>query len=103
LADAVESGETRDVRCGTEDLTAEELVAEDNLPDVEADKVPDFAEGALGFGGASDVLRVGVGMEGVVVDGLGGMVAFEDGAEVDTGDFFKGGFDEGVGLRVEET
>lgn len=94
LAD-VESGETRDARCGTAGLAgAEETVDEGVLPDVEADSVDDRTGGAVGFAGTSDVLRVG-GAEGVVVDGLGGMVAFEDGAEMD---FFTA---RGAGLGAE--
>lgn len=103
LADAVESGETRDARCGAAFLAAaEEVGAEDNLPDVEADNVDDRAGGAVGLAGANDVLRVGAGVEGVVVDGLGGMVALEDGAEVDTGDLFAGRLDEDGGFKAEE-
>ena len=95
LADPVESGEMTDARCGTAGLT----VDEGGLPDVEADSVDDRT-GGPGFGGANDVLRVGGGAEGVVVDGLGGMVDFEEGAEMD---FFNAvGFDGGAGLRVEE-
>jgi hypothetical protein len=98
LADAVESGETTDPRCGTAVLAgAEETADEGGLPDVEAESVDDRTGG---FGGASDILRVGGGAEGVVVDGLGGMVAFEDGAEMD---FFRAmGLDGGAGLGVEE-
>ena len=96
MADPVDSGETTDARCGTAGLT----VDEGGLPDVEADSVDDRAGGPVGFAGANDVLRVGGGAEGVVVDGLGGMVAFEDGAEMD---FFNAmGFDGCAGLRVEE-
>jgi hypothetical protein len=96
LADAVESGETTDARCGIVGLAG----AEGGLPDVEADSVDDRTRGPVGFGGTSDVLRVGGGAEGVVVDGLGGMVAFEDGAEMD---FFTAmGLDGGAGLGVEE-
>ena len=100
LTDEVESGEATDARGGTAALAgAEEAVEEDNLPDVEADSVDDRAGGPVGFPGASDILRVGAGAEGVAVDGLGGMVAFEDGAEMD---FFNAmGLDEGVGFKVE--
>lgn len=101
LADAVESGETTDARCGTAGLAgAEETVDEGGLPDVEADSVDDRTGGPVGFGGTNDVLRVGGGAEGAVVDGLGGMVAFDDGAEMD---FFTAmGLDGGAGLGVEE-
>jgi hypothetical protein len=100
LADAVESGETTDARCGTVGLAgAEETVDEGGLPDVEADSVDDRTGGPVGFGGISDVLRVGAGAEGVVVDGLGGIVAFEDGAEMD---FFTTMGLDGAGLGVEE-
>ena len=101
LADAVDSGETTDARCGTAALTgAEETVDEGGFPDVEADSVDDRTGGPVGFGGASDILRVGPGAEGVAVDGLGGMVTFEDGAEMD---FFNAmGLDGGAGLGVEE-
>jgi len=101
LADAVESGETTDARCGTAGLAAaEEDVDGGGLPDVEADSVDDRTGGPVGFAGASDILRVGGGTEGAVVDGLGGMVAFEDGAEID---FFSAvGLDGGAGLGVEE-
>ena len=101
LADAVESGETTDARCGTAGLAgAEETVDEGGLPDVDADSVDDRTGGPVGFAGASDILRVGGGTEGLVVDGLGGMVAFEDGAEID---FFTAmGLDGGAGLGVEE-
>ena len=100
LTDEVESGEATDARGGTADLAgAEEAAEEDNLPDVEADSVDDRAGGPVGFPGASDVLRVEAGAEGVAVDGFGGMVAFEDGAEMD---FFNAmGLDEGVGFKVE--
>ena len=95
LADAVESGETADARCGTAGLAG--AVDEGGLTDVEADSVDDRTGGPVGFAGASDVLRVGGGMEGV---GLGGMVVFEDGAEMD---FFTAvGLDGGAGLGVEE-
>lgn len=101
LADAVESGETRDVRCGAAGLAAaEDVGADGSLPDVEADNVDDRAGGPVGFPGAKDVLRVGAGIEGPEVDGLGGMAALEDGAETDTGDFFAGMFDEGVDFAV---
>lgn len=101
LADPVESGETADARCGTVGLAeAEETVDEGGLPDVEADSVDDRTGGPVGFAGINDVLRVGGGTEGLVVDGLGGMVAFEDGAEMD---FFTAmGLDGGAGLGVEE-
>jgi hypothetical protein len=101
LAEAVDSGETTDARCGTPALAgAEEAVDEDSLPDVEADSVDDRAGGPVGFAGASDILRVGPGAEGVAVDGLGGMVAFEDGAEMD---FFSAmGLDGGASFEVEE-
>jgi hypothetical protein len=96
LADAVESGETTDGRGGTAGLAG----AEGGLPDVEADSVDDRTGGPGGFAGANDVLRVGAGAEGLVVDGLGGMVAFEDGADMD---FFTAmGLDGGAGLGVEE-
>lgn len=100
LTDEVESGEATDARGGTAALAgAEDAVVEDNLPDVEADSVDDRAGGPVGFPGASDILRVGAGAEGVTVDGLGGMVAFEDGAEMD---FFSAmGLDEGAGFKVE--
>jgi hypothetical protein len=76
---------------------AEEAVDEDNLPDVEADSVDDRAGGPVGFAGASDILRVGAGL---AVGGLGGMVAFEDGAEMD---FFTAmGLDGGASFEVEE-
>lgn len=102
LADAVESGETRDARCGAAGLAAaEEADAEGNLPDVEADNVDDRASGPVGFPGAKDVLRVGAGTEGLTVDALGGMVVLEDGAEADTGDFFAGRLDGGVDFAVE--
>lgn len=102
LADAVETGETRDARCGAAGLAAaEEVGPEGNLPDVEADNVDDRACGPVGFPGAKDVLREGAGIEGPAVDGLGGMAALEDGAEADTGDFFAGGLDEGVDFAVE--
>jgi hypothetical protein len=101
LTDAAESGEARNARCGAPGLAAaEEVVAEDNLPDVEADNVEDRAGGPADFAGANDVLRDGAGAEGVAVDGLGGMAGLEDGAEADTGDFFAGGWDEGADLRV---
>lgn len=101
LADAVDSGEITDARCGTAGLTgAEETVDEGGLPDVEAASVDDRTGGPVGLAGASDILRVGGGTEGAVVDGLGGMVVFEDGAEMD---FFTAmGLDGGAGLRVEE-
>ena len=101
LADAVESGETTDARCGTAGLAgAEETVDEGGFPDVEADSVDDRTGGPVGFAGASDILRVGGGAEGVVVDDLGGMAAFEDGAEID---FFTAmGLDGGGCLRVAE-
>lgn len=85
LADAVESGEITDARCGTAGLAgAGETADEGGLPDIDADSVDDRTGGPPGgFGGASDILRVGGGTEGLVVDGLGGMVAFEDGAEMD--------------------
>jgi hypothetical protein len=73
-----------------------------NLLEVEVDNVADRAGGAAGFAGANDILRAGAGAEGVVLDDLGGMAGLEDGAEVDTGDFFAGGRDEDGGLRVEE-
>jgi hypothetical protein len=95
LADAVESGEITDARCGTAGLAG----VEGGLPDIEADSVDDRTGGPAGLAGASDVLRVGGGAEGVVVDGLGGMVAFEDGAEMDF--FTTMGLDEGAGLGVE--
>jgi len=101
LADAVESGETKDARCGAAGLAAaEEVGAEGNLPDVEADNVDDRASGPVALPGAKDVLRVGAGTEGLTVDPLGGMAALEDGAEADTGDFFAGGLDEGVDFTV---
>jgi len=76
---------------------AEEAVDEDNLPDVEADSVDDRTAGPVSFAGASDILRVGAG---AAVDGLGGMVAFEDGAEMD---FFTAmGPDGGASFEVEE-
>lgn len=101
LADAVESGETRDARCGAAGLAAAEKVgAEGNLPDVEADNVDDRAGGPVCFPGAKDVLRVGAGTEGLTVDALGGMVALEEGAEADTGDFFAGRLDGGVDVTV---
>ena len=91
LADVVESGETTDARGGAAGLVAaDEVVAEDNLPDVEVANVDDRA-GPGGFAGANDDLRVGA--EGPV-DGLGGMAAFEDG--MDSGDFFTAGLDEGA-------
>lgn len=98
LADAVDSGETTDARCWAVALAgAEEAVDEDNLPDVEADSVDDRAGGPVGFAGASDILRVGAGL---AVGGLGGMVAFEDGAEMD---FFTAmGLDGGANFEVEE-
>jgi len=98
LADPVDSGETTDARCGTVGLAGEEeTVDEGGLPDVEADSVDDRTGGPVGFAGINDVLRVGGGTEG---DGLGGMVAFEDGAEMD---FFTAmGLDGGEGLGVEE-
>jgi hypothetical protein len=96
LADPVESGETTDARCGTAGLT----VDEGGLPDVEADSVDDRTGGPVGLAGANDVLRVGGGTEGAVVDGLGGMVVFEEGAEMD---FFTAmGLDGGAGLKVED-
>ena len=98
LADAVESGETTDARCGAAGLTA----AEDNLPDVDVANVDDRAGGPVDFAGANDDLRVGTGAEGIAVDCLGGMVALEDGAEVDSGDFFAGGLDEGAGFGLED-
>ena len=73
---------------------------EGGLPDVEADSVDDRTGGPGGFAGANDVLRVGAGAEGAVNDGLGGMVAFEDGAEMDF--FTTMGLDGGAGLGVEE-
>jgi hypothetical protein len=101
LADAVESGETRDVRCGAAGLAAaEDVGADGSLPDVEADNVDDRAGGPVGLPGAKDVLRVVAGIEGPAVDVLGGMVALEDGAETDTGDFFAGMLDEGVDFAV---
>lgn len=101
LADAADSGETTDARCGAAALAgAEETVDEGGFPDVEADSVDDRTGGPVGFAGASDILRVGGGAEEVAVDGLGGMVAFEDGAEMD---FFTAmGLDGGAGLGVEE-
>jgi hypothetical protein len=101
LADAVDSGETTDARCGTAALAgAEGAIDEENLPDVEADIVDDRTGGPVGLAGASDILRDGAGTEGVPVDGLGGMVVFEEGAEMD---FFSAmGWDGGASLRVEE-
>jgi hypothetical protein len=99
LADTVESGETTDARDGVVEgglAAVEEDVAEDNLPDVEVDSVDDRA-GAAGFGGACDGLRVGA------PDGLGGIATFEDGAEVEVGDFLTAGLEAVGGLRLEET
>jgi len=96
LADVVESGETTDARCGAAGLVAAD--AEDNLPDVEVANVDDRAVPG-GFAGANDDLRVGA--EGPV-DGLGGMAALEDGVEVDSGDFFAAGLDEGAVFELEE-
>jgi hypothetical protein len=102
LTDAVESGETTDARCGTADLAAAEgVAAEDNLPDVEVANVDDRAGGPVGFAGANDDLRVGAGAEEVAVDSLGGMAVLEDGAEVDSGNLFVGGLDEGVDFGLE--
>ncbi len=101
LADVVESGEATDARCGTASLAgAEETIDDGGLPDVEADSVDDRTGGPAGLAGASEVLRVGGGAEGVD-DGLGGMVVFEDGAEMDF--FTTIGLDGGAGLGVEET
>lgn len=101
LADAVDSGETTDARCGTAALaSAEEAVDEENLPDVEADIVDDRTGGPVGLAGASDILRVGAGTEGVPVDGLGGMVVFEEGAEMDF--FSTMGLDGGTSFGAEE-
>lgn len=98
LADVVESGEATDARCGAAGLVAaEEVVAEDNLPDVEVANVDDRA-GPVGFATNED-LRVGA--EGPV-DGLGGMAALEDGAEVDSEDFFAAGLDEGAVFELKE-
>jgi len=83
-------------------LAAEEVVVEGNLPDVEADRADDLEGGVAGFAGASDDLRVGAGTDDAAFNGLGGMVAFEDGAEADTRDLFAGGLDEGADLTVEE-
>lgn len=58
LADAVESGETTDARCGAAGLAGAE-VSEKGLPDVEVASVDDRTGGPVGFGGTSDVLRVG--------------------------------------------
>jgi hypothetical protein len=99
LADVVESGEMTDARCGAAGLVAaDEVVAEDNLPDVEVANVDDRG-GPGGFAGANDDLRVGA--EGPV-DGLGGMVALEDGVEVDSGDFFAAELDEVAVFELEE-
>jgi hypothetical protein len=102
LADVVESGETRDARCGAAALAAaaEEVVAEDNLPDVEVANVDDRAGGPAGFAGANDDLRVGPVADGVV-DCLGGMAALEEGADVASGDFFVGGLDEGTDFEFK--
>ncbi len=83
LADVVESGEATDARCGTASLAG-----------------ADRTGGPAGLAGASEVLRVGGGAEGVD-DGLGGMVVFEDGAEMDF--FTTIGLDGGAGVGVEET
>lgn len=97
LTDEVESGEATDARGGTAVLAgAEGAVDEDSLPDVDADRVPDRAGGPVALPGASDVLRVGAGAGGVAADCLGGMVVFEDGAEMD---FFNTmGLEEGAGF-----
>jgi hypothetical protein len=82
--DATESGETTDGRVGADGTgLVGEAVAEDNLPDVEADNVDDRATGAVGFPGSIDVLRVGAGTEEEAgVDDLGGIAAFDAGAKV---------------------
>ncbi len=106
LVDVAESGETTDERDGAAGagLAVEgEDVAEDNLPDVEADNVDDRAGGAVDFPGSIDVLRVGAGTEeGVVVDDLGGIVALEAGPKVDEGDFLAEELDVTTGFGVEE-
>ena len=102
LVDVAESGETTDERDGTGLAVGGEDVAEDSLPDVEADNVDDRARGAVDFPGSIDVLRVGAGTEeGVAVDDLGGIVAFEAGAKVG-GDFLTAELDVTVGFGVEE-
>ena len=102
LVDVAESGETTDERGGAAGpglVVGGEDVAEDNLPDVEADNVDDRAGGAVDFEGSIDVLRVGAGTEGVAVEDLGGMVAFE--AEVE-GVLLTGELGVTVGFGVEE-
>lgn len=102
LVDVAESGETTDERDGAGLAAGGEDVAEDNLPDVEADNVNDRA-GAVGLPGSIDVLRVGAGtVEGVALDDLGGIVAFEAGAKVDGGDFLAAELDVTAGFGVEE-
>jgi hypothetical protein len=105
LVDVAESGETTDERdgaAGTGLAVGGDDVAEDNLPDVEADNVDDRAGGAAGFPGSIDVLRVGAGTEeGVAVDDLGGIVAFEAGAKVG-GDLLTAEWGVTAGFGVEE-
>jgi hypothetical protein len=72
-------------------------VAEDDLPDTEAACEDDFAGGGADFWVMDDVLRIGA------ADGLGGIAAFEDGEEVDVGDFLVVGLGTVAGLRVEAT
>lgn len=99
LVDVAESGETTDERAGAG--LVGEAVAEDNLPDVEADNVDDLA-GGVGFPGSIDVLRVDAGTEeGAAVDDLEGILAFDAGAEVG-GDLLGAELDVTTGLGVEE-
>jgi hypothetical protein len=102
LVDVAESGETTDERGGADGTGLEgEAVAEDTLPDVEADNVDDRAGGA-GFPGSIDVLRVGAGTpEEVEVDNFGGIVDFDAGAKVG-GDLLAAELDVTAGFGVEE-
>lgn len=102
LVDVAESGETTDERGGADGTGLEgEAVAEDTLPDVEADNVDDRAGGA-DFPGSIDVLRVGAGTpEEVEVDNFGGIVDFDAGAKVG-GDLLTAELDVTAGFGVEE-
>lgn len=105
MVDVAESGETTDERDGAAEIglaVGGEDVAEDNLPDVEADNVDDRAGAPTGLPGSIDVLRVGAGTEEGVVDDLGGIVAFEAGAKVDEGDFLAAELDVTADFGVEE-
>ena len=103
LVDAVESGETTDGRGGADGTgLVGDAVAEDNLPDVEADNVDVRARGAVGFPGSMDVLRVGAGTEEeAAVDDLGGIAAFDVGATA-VGDFLTVELDITGSFGVEE-